>query len=162
MTPDLLERARAALSSAVLCLAVLSPMVPWDNGKRHDDYPLSWYPMFRGVRPERERIVWVRATLADGTTRRVSYRYWTPGGLSEGGRHLERAVKEGDAAAFCERLAEEFGERTRGWASRATTVEIVRSTFVLADYFADEKSAARESPPPSESERVVQRCEVRR
>lgn len=149
------ERVRAALTTAFVCLAVLSPMVPDANGKRHDDYPLSWYPMFRGIRPAQERMVWVRASLEDGSTRPVASRYWTPGGLSEGRSHLERAIEEGKTEKFCDRLAKSLADRTKGWASETTSVEIVRGTFVLSSWFGGGEAKA-------EKERILQRCDVPR
>jgi hypothetical protein len=149
------ERVRAGLTTILLCLAVLSPMVPSKGGQRRDDFPLTWYPMFRGVRPSNETIVWVRATLDDGSHRPVPVGYWTPGGLTEGRAHLERAIREHDIEAFCARLGDELHGRTRGWATRAVALEIVRSTFTLTAYFAED------DPEPA-TEHVLFQCAVSR
>jgi hypothetical protein len=150
-----MERFRAAFTTIAFCLAVLSPLVPGSDGRPRDGFPLSWYPMFRGTRPARETVLWVRAELANGTTRPVATGWWTPGGLTEGRAHLERAVKTGAQGRFCQDLAAQFGERTRGWASEVVALAVVRSTWTLAAYFTAPE-------PRPESERVLHRCEVPR
>lgn len=153
MFPERTERVRAALTTTLVCLAVLSPMVPWDNGKLHDDFPLTWYPMFRGVRPAKETITWVRAELRDGTTHPVPVGFWTPGGMTEGRAHLDRAVKTGQTQKFCGALAEKFAARTSSWPSRAVELALVRTTWSLATYYGD-------AEPQPISERVLDRCPV--
>ncbi len=151
----MIDRIRAGVVTAGLCLAVLSPIVPDEKGRLHDDYPLSWYPMFRGVRPARETVLWMRATLADGSTRHVQVAYWTPGGITEGRAHLERAVKTNTTVGFCSSLAGKLAERKTGWASRVTELAVVRSTWVLSEYYAD-------PDPKPVGERVLATCVVTR
>jgi hypothetical protein len=149
------ERIRAAATTIALCLAVLSPLIPADDGKLKDDFPLTWYPMFRGVRPSVETLLWVRASLADQTTRPVPVGYWTRGGMSEGRAHLDRAVAERDLPEFCAFVARELGRRRSGWAPRVMTLEVVRTRWRLETYFTRSDAAPL-------NEKVLHTCRIER
>lgn len=150
-----MDRLYALLVTLLLCGAVLSPAIPDAEGRHEDGFPLSWFPMFRGERPAIEKVTYVYATTPDGARHKLSTRWWTSGGISEGRAHLRTTLGDGSAAtaAFCARLAEKLAKKGRGWQAEAVAVHIARGTFSADRYFrADDRTPL--------TEKIVASCDV--
>jgi len=138
-------------------LAVLSPAHVSFSDDRTDSFPLSWYPMFRGVRPAVEQPVYVIGLGDDGTRYKVHYRHWAVGGFNQSRRQLAHLVEQGPERLqrACEDIAVRIAERRRGWRTRVDTVRVVRGRYSRDNYF------VRGIHDPME-ERALAECAVTR
>lgn len=153
-------RARRWLASAFSILmvsAVLSPAQVSFSDDRSDSFPLSWYPMFRGVRPAVEKPVYVIGLTDDGTRHKVNYRHWAVGGFNQSRRQLGRVVKQGPERLerACADIASRISERHRGWRTRVDTVRVVQGRYSRTNYFVRGLRAPMD-------ERVLVECPVLR
>ncbi len=120
--------------------------------KPHDDFPLSWYPMFASKRPDLESPVYAVAIWPDGHEAKITTGTWTTGGFNEGRTQLANAVKQGKEASerFCQRIVK--GMRGRSSFKGAERVEIRIAKIRKEDWFLEEKVP--------EKVRVLRGCQV--
>ena len=128
------ERARAAVFSAAVLAAVLSPLLQYRRPlpERVDGFPLSWYPMFSA---KRRRQMWVTHAVgitSDGSRLFLPVNALGPGGVNQVRRQLHRvAVREARPDAYAGALADRVA-RSRELAD-VLRVEVVRTQFDLDD-----------------------------
>ena len=117
-----MSKAYASIVCLLISLAVLSPVRRHWNPAISDSFPLSWYPMFRGVRPDLEQVAYVVGRSRDGAIRVLPYTYWASGGFNQGRNQLNRIVSQGRARVeqLCEQIAETVADRS----SDADLVEV--------------------------------------
>jgi hypothetical protein len=126
------ERARAAVFSAALLAAVLSPLLQYRRplAERVDGFPLSWYPMFSAKRRRRMSVTHAVGVTADGSRHFLPFETLGPGGVNQVRRQLHRvAVREARADAYAGVLAGRVA-CSRDWAD-VVRVEVVRTRFDL-------------------------------
>jgi hypothetical protein len=130
------ERRRAAVFSAVVLGAVLSPLAQYLRpvDRRHDGFPLSWYPMFSARRPRRCRVTYAVGVRSDGVRRYLPEGAFGPGGLNQVRRQLHRvSVREARPEAYAAALAARVARRTD--CPDVLRVEVIRGRFDLDDCF---------------------------
>jgi hypothetical protein len=118
---------------------VLSPIRRhWTEGVL-DSFPLSWYPMFRGTRPDIESVVYVSGRARDGSLHPIPYTYWASGGFNQGRNQLTAIVHEGKARVevLCESIAEEVAKEHRAVDSEIVEVAILLGEFDRDRYFGE-------------------------
>ena len=126
------ERARAAVFSAAVLAAVLSPLLQYRRplAERVDGFPLSWYPMFSAKRRRRMSVTHAVGITADGSRHYLPFETLGPGGVNQVRRQLHRvAVREARPEAYAGALAERVA-RSRDCAD-VIRVEVVRTRFDL-------------------------------
>jgi hypothetical protein len=126
------ERARAAVFSAALLAAVLSPLLQYRRPlpERVDGFPLSWYPMFSAKRRRRMCVTHAVGVTADGGRLFLPFDALGPGGVNQVRRQLHRvAVREARPDAYAGTLADRIA-RSRDW-PHVIRVEVVRTRFDL-------------------------------
>jgi hypothetical protein len=133
------ERARAAVFSAVVLAAVLSPLLQYRRpiAARVDGfplswYPMSWYPMFSAKRRRRMSVTHAVGVTADGSRLFLPVEALGPGGVNQVRRQLHRvAVREARPDAYADALADRVA-RSQDLAD-VIRVEVVRTRFDLDD-----------------------------
>ena len=128
------ERARAAVFSAALLAAVLSPLLQYRRplAERVDGFPLSWYPMFSAKRHRRMSVTHAVGVTVDGSRLFLPFETLGPGGVNQVRRQLHRvAVREARPEAYAGALAERVA-RSQDCAD-VIRVEVVRTQFDLDD-----------------------------
>jgi hypothetical protein len=136
-TPELRHRLHAWVMIIGFSLAVASPALRYITGPRSDGFPLSWYPMFRNIRKDTLRAIYVYGVNEDGTHHKVTYKYWARGGFNQGRAQLHAAVKAGKRATMrkCEKVAARIGKSRKGWRSKVETVRIAKGRFDAETFF---------------------------
>lgn len=140
------------------CVAVASPIERNFNRRRGPDgYPLSWYPMFSGLRKDTLKTKYMYGLGEDGRRYMIPYTYWARGGFNQGRSQLGAAIREGRAASMkkCEKVAARLAKRNRGWRSRVKTVRVAKGRFNVERFFVD----GQREP---DREFVVVECTVKR
>jgi len=128
------ERARAAVFSAAVLAAVLSPLLQYRRPipERVDGFPLSWYPMFSAKRSRRMSVTHAVGVTADGDRLSLPPDALGTGGVNQVRRQLYRvAVREARPDAYAGDLADRVA-RSPDWAN-LIRVEVVRTLFDLDD-----------------------------
>jgi hypothetical protein len=128
------ERARAAVFSAAVLAAVLSPLLQYRRpiSERVDGFPLSWYPMFSAKRRRQMSVIHAVGITADGGRLSLPPRALGTGGVNQVRRQLYRvAVREARPDAYAGDLAARVA-RSPDWAN-VIRVEVVRTLFDLDD-----------------------------
>jgi hypothetical protein len=126
------ERARAAVFSAAVLAAVLSPLLQYRRPlpERVDGFPLSWYPMFSAKRRRRMGVTHAVGITSDGSRLSLPFNALGPGGVNQVRRQLYRvAVREARPDAYADALADRVAH-SRDWAN-VIRVEVVRTEFDL-------------------------------
>jgi len=132
------ERAGAAVYSAAMLAAVLSPLLQYRRPKqdRVDGFPLSWYPMFSTRRRQKVVIAHAVGVTAAGQRQYLPTAAYGPGGLNQVRRQLNRTVlKEQRPEAYAAALARRVARRSdcRG----IVRVEVLATRFDLDRCFLD-------------------------
>ncbi|MDQ3763441.1 MAG: hypothetical protein M3460_17975 [Actinomycetota bacterium] len=126
------ERAGAAMFSAAMLAAVLSPLLQYRRPMvaRIDGFPLSWYPMFSTKRQRRAWVTYAVGVQDDGGRRYLPCGALGPGGLNQVRRQLYRvAVREKRSQAYADALAGRLSRRPD--CRDLVRVEILRTRFDL-------------------------------
>jgi hypothetical protein len=149
-----MNRLGATVWTAVVCGAVLSPIVQGFRDTPHDDFPLSWFPMFAAARPDIEKPVYAVA-IGGGGRAFVPSHYWTAGGFNQGAFQLLHAASVGPTKLrpLCERIARAVAKRPLRGVSEPAEVQIRRGAYSLETFF-----GAGDSTPIWES--VLVSCPV--
>jgi len=140
------------------CVAVASPIERNFNRRRASDgYPLSWYPMFSGLRTNTLKTKYMYGLGEDGRHYMIPYTHWARGGFNQGRTQLGDAIRAGRKASMrkCEKVAQRLAKRKRGWRSRVKTVRVAKGRFDVERFFID----GQREP---EREFVVAECTVNR
>lgn len=148
-------RAYAILVTLLVCGAVLSPIVEGFKASPHDDFPLSWYPMFARPRPKWETPVYVVGVDAMGNRQKLSQQWWTAGGFNQGATQLIQAAQAGKEklAPLCERIASKVARKKLPELAGVVEVVILRGRYSLESWFG-------EGNRKPEREDELQRCAV--
>ena len=149
-----MTRIGATIWTVLVCGAVLSPIVQGFLDEPHDDFPLSWFPMFAAARPDIEKPVYAVA-IGGGEHAFVPAHYWTAGGFNQGAWQMLDAAAAGPTKLrpLCERIARAVAKRPLRGVSGAGEVQIRRGTYSLETFF-----GAGERTPISET--VLVSCAV--
>jgi hypothetical protein len=125
-----------------LAVAVLLP-IDKDFRRVGDDFPFSFYPMFAGARPTRERPIYAVGVWPEGREAYITTGRWSTGGFNEGRTQLANAVRNGTDAKmrFCRRIAGNIA-RSRTFAG-AAHVEIRQASIDRAEWFLNGKVATQ-------------------
>lgn len=102
-----LTRTTASIVCLLVCVIVASPVrYHWVDGVK-DSWPLSWYPMFRNPRPDKETVTHMVARDSEGVIHWLPYQRWARGGFNQGRNQLVRIVELGPERAreVCEEVA---------------------------------------------------------
>lgn len=126
----------AALASAVLVGAVISPLREHWRPRPHDSFPFSCYPMFTAKRSATGTVTHLVGVDGQGRTRVLPHELLGPGGLNQVRRQLRRAVREGRAEATCRNLADRVSAARGGRYADVVEVRVVTGTYRFDDYFA--------------------------
>ena len=131
-----MTRLGATVWTAIVCGAVLSPIVQGFREKPRDDFPLSWFPMFAAARPDLEKPVYAVA-LGRGERAFVPSYYWSAGGFNQGASQLIRAASAGPKKLrpLCERIADAVAKRPPRGIAAPSRVDIRRGTYSLETFF---------------------------
>lgn len=110
-----MSKTYASIVCLLISLAVLSPMRRHWNPAIPDSFPLSWYPMFSGARPDIEQMAYVVGRSQGGETRVLPYTYWASGGFNQGRTQLNRIISQGRARVerLCVQIAQRVADRER-------------------------------------------------
>jgi len=129
----------AILVSLLVCGSVLWPLSNHLRDEKVDGFPLSWYPMFRGTRPEIERPRHVVGIHEDGHEVAIPYNYWASGGFNQGRNQLTRIINLGTERReeLCEQIARRVRKRRKRRDRGIVEIQIVRSQFDRVEYFRD-------------------------
>lgn len=129
----------AALISALICLAVLSPIRQGFAARPVDDFPLSWFPMFARPRPELESPVYAVAVEPNGARHKLVQSWWTSGGFNQGATQMLRAASSGQAALdeMCGRIAKKVARKRLPEHAAVTEVHILKGSYSREAYFRD-------------------------
>jgi hypothetical protein len=139
-------RTLAALASAALLAAVLSPIAQnWSRAPR-DGFPLSHYPMFSKARSPVYRLTYVVGFDAHGGKRPLPHQLVAPGGMNQVRKQIARFLsgEEGGARALCRAVVERIERLRPPGLPRLTRVSVVTGSYRLDDYFAGERAPLRE------------------
>lgn len=143
---------RAAIWSALMALAVLSPIRENFQTPRHDDFPLSYYPMFSVPRPEIETIPYIVGVDDSGKRSALHHKYWGTGGMNQARSQLVKMVRR---KATCPKVCQAAAKRVARHRSDIASIEIVRGRFDPLRYFGEDKREPL-------AEELKCRCEVSR
>jgi hypothetical protein len=130
--------------SLLLVGAVLAPLIENWRKQPHDDFPLSYYPMFSARRSKRINVYYLVGIDADGKQVRLPYRLAGAGGFNQVRRQINRMARNGSGEVLCEQVARRLAKRSEQPFGTMSEVQLVVGTFRLNDYFAGEKAPARE------------------
>jgi hypothetical protein len=128
-------KAVAAVLSAVILVAVLSPVI--ENWRRdpNDSFPLSYYPMFTDRREEVPRFNHVIGRDGQGNRITIPYSYIGSGGMNQVRRQINRSVSRGDAPRLCQAVASRLARTSRAPYADVRSLEVVTGSYRLATYF---------------------------
>ncbi|MCZ7582190.1 MAG: hypothetical protein M5R36_02005 [Deltaproteobacteria bacterium] len=136
-------------------IAVLSPVYMMAQRELVDSFPLSFYPMFRGLRPDRARINYVTGYDRDGVEIPIPLEYVTSGSMNLGRRQINRAVAKGAKAQtdLCRRTAVRLRKSSSPTMRRIFEVRVVSAEFYASRYLRGDRTPM--------SSRVLASCRVR-
>ncbi|GAA1172941.1 hypothetical protein [Pseudonocardia alaniniphila] len=126
------ERTRAAVFSAAVLAAVLSPLLQYRRPipDRVDGFPLSWYPMFSAKRNRQMSVTYAVGVTVDGGRLSLPSGALGTGGVNQVRRQLYRvAVREARPDAYADDLAARIVS-SPDWGN-VIRVEVVRTLFDL-------------------------------
>ena len=149
-----LSKAFAAGFAVLLLLAVLSPIVENRRARPHDDFPLSYFPMFADERSDAQSLHYVVGLDAAGNRLRVAHNYIAPGGMNQVRRQMNKLVGQGKAREICAAASAEIARRRPRALREVTTLQVVTGTFGMSEYFSGNRAPI--------SERVTATCRVAR
>lgn len=108
-----MSRIYAYLLSAGMIGATLSPIAQNFSDERHDDFPLSYYPMFTQDRGETARVTYAFGLDDVGNRRVIPYRYIFSGGMNQARKQLRITVRESRSRTrrLCRQIASRIADR---------------------------------------------------
>jgi hypothetical protein len=150
----------AGVFSALMICAVLWPVQENWRAKPHDNFPLSYYPMFTAEREGKLKLTYMVGITAQGERLVIPYRYASKGGLNMVRKQIRKRVAQGGAAALAQSVAARLARKKRDHRlAGVVTVQIVTGRYRLAEYFAGNKTPLKEKVHAS---CAVERVERRR
>jgi hypothetical protein len=120
--------------------AVLWPIAQNWRPEPHDDFPLSYYPMFSRRRGKRASVTHLIGLDAEGRRILIAYRLIGPGGFNQVRRQLRKVVARGGAAALCQKVA----PRARAAHPEVVTLRVVTGTYTLDRFFRGDRAPRSE------------------
>ena len=152
-----MSRTYAIAVSLGVCLMVLWPIRVHFMDQKPDSFPLTWYPMFRGVRSPLESPPHVVGLDAEGAWFPIPYTYWASGGFNQGRAQLRRvlAMDAGRRAELCQKIAQKVRKNRRPVDETLVEVQIWRSQYSRDEYFSERKRDPRRK-------KVIASCPVER
>ena len=136
-TPSTTARRKlgAACFSLVLVGTVLSPIQENWKETPHDDFPLTYYPMFSAKRDRVETFYYVIGRDRQGNRHHVTHKIIGPGGLDQVRRQLNAQVRNGDADRVARTVAAKLAAKDRPPWSEIETVEVCRGRYSVDAWF---------------------------
>jgi hypothetical protein len=128
------ERARAALTSAVLLGMVLYPILQNWRRRPRDSFPFSYYPMFSARRGDTAEVTYAQGATSSGAHAPLHFKYIGAGGLNQVRRQLRRLVRDGGAEETCLRVAQRVASARDSQLRDIVEVRVVTGDFVLDDF----------------------------
>jgi hypothetical protein len=147
------DKRLAGAFSVILLVVVASPIVENWKSPSHDDFPLSFYPMFSEERSDTQQVNYLVGLDSRGQRFLIPYQYAGPGGMNQVRRQINKLVERGDAVKLCQTVATRVA-RAGSRLPELRTVEVTTGTFRHSEYF-----TGRQAPL---AERVGARCSVER
>jgi hypothetical protein len=145
---------RAAYMSLGMIGAVLWPVHENWRAEPHDNFPLSYYPMFSAKRKETETFHYMLGRDEAGNRFYLPYSFAGPGGLNSVRRQIRKITEEDRADELAHTLARKLRRKDEAPWSNIVTVAVVRGKFVVDDFFHGKKEPV--------SEQVKASCPVER
>ena len=134
----------AAVCSIGLVLVILSPIVQNWAEDPHDDFPLSYYPMFSRKRGETTRISYVVGFDAAGNRTTIRHKHAGTGGLNQVRRQIKRMVRKNRAAELCPSIVDNLLRSKRERYADVIEVQIITGKFRFDDYMTGNKEPLEE------------------
>jgi hypothetical protein len=138
------DKRLTALVIAAGLAAMLAPIRQNWRATPRDGFPLSYYPMFSAARRKTYTVYHLVGLTGDGEQRLLHYSYGGAGGLNSVRRQMRLLARGGRADALCEAAARRLCERCDAALDDVVTVQLVRSTYRVADYYAGDTRPVRE------------------
>lgn len=119
---------------------VLWPITQNWREKPHDDFPLSYYPMFSHRRGKRASVTYLLGLDAEGRRIPIAYSLIGTGGFNQVRRQLCKVVERGGAAALCREVA----PQVRAAHPELVTLRVVTGTYTLDRFFGGDRTPRAE------------------
>lgn len=130
----------ATLVSIAVLLVVLSPIIQNHKVNPIDGFPLSYFPMFTGIRGGRTTVTHPVGILSDGSTVDLHYRVAGSGGMNKVRSQIRRRVGVGEARELCVEIAREIRLRRRDYPPGMVEVALVHDQYRFEDFFAGRRN----------------------
>lgn len=134
----------ASVISLVLLGAVIAPIGQNWQAEPHDDFPLSYYPMFSFDKSDRQRVTYLIAHDADGGRVLLPYWYAGQGGMNQVRRQMNKLVERGESSRMCRSVASRVA-RSDDLPKNLVNVQVVTGTFFMSEFFTGNRVPATES-----------------
>lgn len=145
MQSEPLESRRGPVLLSVCALAVvLSPITQNWSRAPHDNFPLSYYPMFSAKRGAEYKTPTLVALNDKGERTVLSYEVAGSGGFNEVRRQIRSRIEHKKAKSLCRKVAKRVvrDETLRG--QNFTNIQIITATHNIDAYFAGNKTPVEE------------------
>src|SRR5262245_2793062 len=119
----------ALLFSLVFIGATLWPIQQNWRDKPHDNFPLSYYPMFSARRDPIETFHYLLGRDSKGGRYQVPYKWIGDGGGNQVRRQLRRTINEGHALELAGIVAKRVSRRTEPPWTDVVSIEVVTGKY---------------------------------
>ena len=135
---------RAALLSLAMIGAVLWPVQQNWREHPHDNFPLSYYPMFSAKREPIETFYYLVGLDDTGARHYIRYRFIGDGGGNQVRRQLRKIINEDRAPELAAKVARRLGRQDQAPWSNIVSVTVCKGKFSVDDYFHGRKDPVEE------------------
>jgi hypothetical protein len=134
----------ASVISLVVLGAVIAPIGQNWMAEPHDDFPLSYYPMFSFDKSDRQRVTYLIAHDAGGGRLLLPYWYAGQGGMNQVRRQMNKLVERGQSSRLCRSVASRAA-RSDDLPKTLVNVQVVTGTFFMTEFFTGNRMPASEN-----------------
>src|SRR6266481_1767633 len=124
----------ASVLTLALIGAVLWPIRQNFRPKPHDNFPLSYFPMFSARRKAVENFYYLVGRDEKGARYLIPYLLFGLAGENQTRRQIDKIVREHRATELARSVARRLAGETEAPWPHITSVAVVRGSYVVDDY----------------------------
>ncbi|WP_299438516.1 hypothetical protein [uncultured Aquimarina sp.] len=126
---------QAILTSVLVILLVLSPVIENWASKPKDNFPLSYYPMFSKKRQVTYGMYYFVGYDTAQNRYKISYKLAGTGGFNQVRRQIKKAARSDKAEAYTQEVAKRIANKKEYPYSELVRIELVKGYYHLENYF---------------------------